>query len=169
MPSKPLLIIAASAFTAFPQMPAIGSFHYKLEPREAKVGQAVTFEGFEFNICLYDYDLTYELLPTPISSKKTTIINMIAKRRPKCATLVGYSGPKATFENLDAGVYVLHFDSTSDFQKDLGDTNRFEISPPSTRVSGYGSSRGSGDKSGYGYGTQWKWMEKRTINGREIR
>src|SRR6187549_155067 len=91
----------------FSQMPAVGTFYYELNPREAKLGQQVIFKTYEFNMCLYDYDVTYELLPTPISSKKTTIISMLAKLKPKCATLAGYSGPTVVFDSLEAGTYVL--------------------------------------------------------------
>ncbi len=127
MPIKHSIPILFFAFTAWSQMPSTGEFFYKLSPREARVGQPVTFEAFEFNMCLYSYDVSYELLPTPISSKKTMIININAKRKPSCATAAGYSGPKINFENLGIGVYLLKFDSTSDFKKDLGDTNQFEI------------------------------------------
>ncbi|MDB5105403.1 MAG: hypothetical protein JWP91_3092 [Fibrobacteres bacterium] len=123
-----LVVLFASA--AFPQMPATGSFYYTLAPREAKGGEPVTFQVFEFNMCMYRYDVTYTLLPTQISSKKTMIVNMVAVRRPECALAAGYSGPRVVFENLEAGAYVLQFDSTSEFRVELGDTNRFEIKAP---------------------------------------
>gem|GEM_PF-5544382 len=59
----PLLVAA----TAFPQSSLIRDFYYILSPREADSGQSVTFEAREYNGCLYGYDVTYELLPTPIS------------------------------------------------------------------------------------------------------
>jgi hypothetical protein len=159
MHAKQILPIFLFTTIAFPQMPEPGSFYYTLSPREVKSGQPVTFEVFEFNMCLYSYDVTYELQPTPISSKKTMIINMVAKRRPSCATAAGYSGPKIIFENLDVGAYVLKFDSISDFKKDLGDTNKFEITPPSMVA--------SKNKSGNKLANQWKSIGKRRIDGKE--
>jgi hypothetical protein len=156
-----VFLVLFFASIAYPQMPATGSFYYSLTPREAKVGQTVTFEVFEFNMCLYFYDVTYELQPTPISSKRTMIVNMVAKRKPSCATAAGYSGPKVFFENLDVGAYVLKFDSTSDFKKDLGDTNKFEITPPSMSA----SKKKFGGKSA----NHWKKLGNRRIDGKEVR
>jgi hypothetical protein len=154
----PILILASFAF---PQMPAQGTFYYQLTPRQATVGQPITFECFVFNMCLYFYEVTYELLPTPISSKKTTIINMNAKIKPQCATAAGYSGPKIVFENLEVGAYILQFDSTSDFKKDLGDSNKFEIIPPSSLVSKTKSEKKIGDP--------WIRLETTRIDGKEIK
>lgn len=84
--------------------PAVGDFYYRINPKEAAPGQSVTFEVFEFNMCLYDYDVTYEWVPTPISSKWTTIISLKADRKPKCALASGYSGPKVRLEDLEVGV-----------------------------------------------------------------
>jgi hypothetical protein len=142
-------------------MPAQGSFYYTLTPRQAKPGQAVTFEALEFNMCLYIFDVTYELLLTPISSKKTIIINMNAKRRPQCALAAGYSGPKIVFENLGVGAYILQFDSTSEFKKDLGDTNKFEIIPPSSLV--------FKNKPKTKLENLWMIMETKTVDGRETK
>lgn len=158
MLSKPVILALLFTCLAYPQMPQTGSFYYTLSPREAKVGQPVTFQVFEFNLCLYGYDVTYELLPTPISSKKTSIINMVAKRKPACATAAGYSGPLVVFENLQAGVYRLQFDSTSDFKKDLGDTNHFEIATPSMSI--------SKNQPRTLPGSLMKLFEKRRIDGR---
>ncbi|MEO7427017.1 MAG: hypothetical protein ABI036_17650 [Fibrobacteria bacterium] len=116
---------------AYPQMPPVGDFHYVLNPRSAAVGQPVTFEAFRFEMCLYSYDVSYALSPTPISSKLTWWIDIKAKVRPQCATAAGYSGPRIVFDSLKAGAYIVRFDSTSDFREDLGDTSRFEIMPPS--------------------------------------
>lgn len=132
MPARYALPILLFSASVFPQMPVPGDFYYKLAPREALIGQPVGFQAFEFNMCLYDYDVTYESLPTPISSKRTTILSMKAKRKPECAAAAGYSGPRLVFENLPAGAYILQFDSTSDFKRDLGDTNRFEVLPPAS-------------------------------------
>lgn len=159
MHSKLFILALFSCSLALPQMPAPGSLYYKLTPREANIGQPVTFEGFEFNMCLYFYDVTYELLPTPISSKKTMIINMNAKRRPQCATAAGYSGPKIIFENMEVGTYILQFDSTSDFKRDLGDTNKFEITPPSMLV--------FKNKSENKLENPWTRLETRRIDGKE--
>lgn len=126
-----LLSVLFLTAVASAQMPATGDFYYTLSPRQATLGQTVTFEAFTFGMCLYSYNVTYTLLPTPISSKLTRIVNLVAKVAPFCATATGYSGPKATFKDLGVGVYILQFDSTSDYKATLGDTNRFEIVAPS--------------------------------------
>src|SRR5690606_16761335 len=143
-------------------------FYYILSPREADSGQSVTFEAREYNGCLYRYDVTYELPPTPISSKRTWDVNMIAKRRPECLTLTGYSGPKDVFDSLPWGVYRLLFDSSSDFRRDLGDTNSFEILQPSASIAGKergGPSRDPGREAVNR--TFFRWLEKeRRVDGR---
>lgn len=121
-----MLAMFGLASSLFPQ-PPIGDFYYTLTPKVATSGQRVTFEAFEYNACLYSYDVSYELLPTPISSKRTTLINIKAIQGPNCATLMGYSGPKIEFENFQIGLYKIQFDSTSDFKKDLGDSSYFEV------------------------------------------
>jgi hypothetical protein len=160
------------ASTAFSQMSAVGDFHYILSHRVAEVGQTVVFEAREFDIQQCDYDVTYELLPTPISSKRTFDVNMIAKRRPECRTLSGYSGPKVVFDSLSWGVYRLQFDSSSDFRKDLGDTNSFEILYPSANIPGTRHGSLNRDPGGAALnGTLLRWREKdRRVDGRlEIR
>lgn len=156
---KTSALILLFALSAFSQMPETGDFYYTLTPRQAVVGQSVTFQAFEFNLCLYGYDVTYELLPTPISSKRVMYINIVAKRKPKCATAAGYSGPHVVFDNLEAGGYRLKFDSTSDFKRDLGDTGYFEISPPSMTISKNIPRTKSGSK--------MKSLGKRRIDGRK--
>lgn len=156
---KTSVLFLLSVFPAFSQMPGTDAFYYTLTPRQAVVGQSVTFQAFEFNLCLYGYDVTYELLPTPISSKLTTLINMVAKRKPACATAAGYSGPLVVFDNLQAGAYRLKFDSTSDFKRDLGDTGYFEIVHPSMALSKNIPRTKSGNK--------MKSLGKRRIDGRE--
>lgn len=156
------------ASTAFSQMPPVGDFHYILSPREADIGQSVTFEAREFDMHQCDYDVTYELLPTPISSKRTWDVNMIAKRRPHCRALSGYSGPKVLFDSLPWGVYRLQFDSASDFRKDLGDSNSFEILQPSASIAE--KRRGNLNRDpgrAAGNGTFFRWREKeRRMDGR---
>lgn len=150
----------------------MGDFHYILSRRVAEVGQTVIFEAREYNICLYGYDVTYELLPTPISSKRTFDIKIVAKRKPECATLAGYSGPKVVFDSLSWGVYRLQFDSSSDFRKDLGDTNSFEILHPSANIPGTRQGSLNRDPGGAALnGTVLRWREKdRRVDGRlEIR
>lgn len=122
-----IILVLMSCLAVSAQMPEMGDFYYVIFPRQATVGQQVKFEAKEFSGCQKVFTTTYTMEPTPISSKLTFLLRLRSTKGEGCGLTFGYSGPIAIFENLKPGIYKIQFDSLSEFKRDLGDTNSFEV------------------------------------------
>lgn len=143
----------------------IGGFRYSIEPRKAVVGEKVTFIAEEFNTSLYGYEVTYEVLPTPISSRLTWNLRIKAERNPISLPAAGYSGPKVVFDSLRAGFYRVEFDSASDFRHPLGDSATFEVGIAPMGIRSGNRNGDPGREAGNGMFFRWR-QDDRRLDGR---
>jgi hypothetical protein len=133
--------IARSAFlllfltvTAMAQMPPLGELQVKFTPASKLInpGDSIWFEAGRFAMDLRTWSAEYTIRKISQSQPDSFLVmvqsHVTSENGPAIA---GYDGPQFYITTKDPGVYVVRFDSTSEFQADMADSAAFRAEPSS--------------------------------------
>ena len=132
--ARSALLLLFPAVTAIAQMPPLGELQVKFTPQTKIIppGDSIWFQAGRFEMDLRTWTSTYTIRKISQSQPDSFLVmihsHITSENGPAIA---GYDGPQLFITTKDPGVYVVRFDSTSEFQADMADSAAFRAEPSS--------------------------------------
>jgi len=126
-----LLLLAAPTLA---QMPPLGELRVNFVPSSRRIepGDSIWFEAGRFDMGLRIWSSAYTIRKTSLAKPDSFLVLIHSRLASENGPAVaGYDGPEFFITAKDPGVYVLRFDSTSEFRADMADSASFTAEPSS--------------------------------------